>query len=349
MANLEPTQPREAPELSIVIPLYNEEESLPELRRRLSQILEQVNGTVEVLLVNDGSRDQSATLIRQVCGQDPRFRGIHFSRNFGHQAAVAAGLRFSEGRAVVVMDADLQDPPELVLQLVQRWREGFHVVYARHATRERESFIKRGAAHIFYRVLRHLARPEIPPDTGDFCLMDRRVVDLLNSMPERNRYIRGLRAWVGFRQTAVDFERPGRFAGEAKYTFRKSLALAINGIISLSKLPLRLATYFGLLVSFSSFCLAVIFIIEKFTVGSVIKGWASTVVIITFLGGVQLLTVGIIGEYISRIYDEVKQRPLFIVQELSNVERTPSAQAEASGAMVLPYAGRLEEGGLPPA
>jgi polyisoprenyl-phosphate glycosyltransferase len=325
MADLALTKRIGAPELSLVIPVYNEEESLPELRRRLSTIIDQVEGGAEVILVNDGSQDQTAALLRQICGQDPRFRAIHFSRNFGHQAAVAAGLRFSEGRAVVVMDADLQDPPELVLQLVARWREGFQVVYARHATRERESLIKRTAAHAFYRVLRRLARPEIPPDTGDFCLMDRRVVDLLNSMPERNRYIRGLRAWVGFRQTAVDFIRPGRFAGEPKYTFRKSLALAINGIVSLSKAPLRIATYIGLIVSFSSFCLAVVFIIEKFTVGSVIRGWASTVVIILFLGGVQLLTVGIIGEYISRIYDEVKQRPLFIVEELTNAGGPASA------------------------
>jgi len=330
MADLALTKRIGAPELSVVIPVYNEEENLAELQRRLGTIIDQVAGGAEVILVNDGSRDQTATLLRQICGQDPRFRGVHFSRNFGHQAAVAAGLRFSEGRAVVVMDADLQDPPELVLELLERWRAGFHVVYARHATRERESVIKRATAHTFYRVLRELAKPEIPPDTGDFCLMDRRVVDLLNSMPERNRYIRGLRAWVGFRQTAVDFVRPGRFAGEPKYTFRKSLALAINGIVSLSKAPLRIATYIGLIVSFSSFCLAVVFIIEKFTVGSVIRGWASTVVIILFLGGVQLLTVGIIGEYISRIYDEVKQRPLFIVEELTNAAPAAAALLERS-------------------
>jgi dolichol-phosphate mannosyltransferase len=336
MTDLAPTKRIGAPELSIVVPVYNEEESLTELRRRLSGIIEQVDGGAEVILVNDGSRDQTAVLMRQVCEQDIRFRGVHFSRNFGHQAAVAAGLRFAQGRAVVVMDADLQDPPELVLQLLDRWREGFHVVYARHASRERESVVKRAAAHAFYRVLRRLARPEIPPDTGDFCLMDRRVVDLLNSMPERNRYIRGLRAWVGFRQTAVDFVRPGRFAGEPKYTFRKSLALAINGVVSLSKAPLRIATYMGLIVSFSSFCLALVFIVEKFTMGSVVvRGWASTVVIVLFLGGVQLLTVGIIGEYISRIYDEVKQRPLFIVEELTNVTAPAStALLESSEAAV---------------
>jgi dolichol-phosphate mannosyltransferase len=308
----------QGPEVSLVIPVYNEEETLPELKKRLSGLLGQLGGPVEIILVNDGSRDRTAPLIREICESDPRFRGLHFSRNFGHQAAVAAGLHHARGRAVVVMDADLQDPPEVVLQLLEQWRKGFEVVYARHAVREREGPLKRAFAYLFYRVLRQLAKPEIPADTGDFCLMDRRVVDLLNAMPERNRYVRGLRAWVGFRQTAVDFVRQGRFAGAPKYTFRKSLALAINGIISLSKLPLRVATYFGLLVSFTSFVLAVFFIIQKLTGGYDIRGWASTVVIILFLGGVQLLTIGIIGEYISRIYDEVKQRPLYIVGEADN-------------------------------
>jgi glycosyltransferase involved in cell wall biosynthesis len=317
------------PELSIVIPVYNEEATLPELRRRLSELLPQVGGETEIILVNDGSRDETAAIVGQICRVDARFRGVHLSRNFGHQAAVTAGLRYSQGRAVVVMDADLQDPPDLVLQLLERWRAGFEVVYARHAARHREGPLKRVAAHVFYRVLRSLAKPEIPPDTGDFCLMDRKVVDLLNSMPERNRYIRGLRAWVGFRQTAVDFVRPGRFAGEAKYTFRKSLGLALNGVVSLSKAPLRVATYFGLLVSFTSFVLAAMFIVEKLTVGFEIKGWASTVVIMLFLGGVQLLTLGIIGEYISRIYDEVKQRPLFIVQSVDNIGDPPSMERQS--------------------
>jgi polyisoprenyl-phosphate glycosyltransferase len=312
-------------ELSLVVPVFNEEATLPELRGRLSEILPLVGGETEVILVNDGSRDATPELVSGICREDARFRGIHFSRNFGHQAAVAAGLRYSRGRAVVVMDADLQDPPQLVLSLLQKWREGYEVVYARHTRRDREGLLKRLFAFGYYRVLQRVAQHDVPSDTGDFCLMDRRVVDLLNTMPERNRYIRGLRAWVGFRQTAVDFERPGRFAGEPKYTFRKSLSLAVNGIISLSKAPLRIATWFGLMVSLTSFVLAVAFVIEKLTVGFEIRGWASTVVIILFLGGVQLLTIGIIGEYISRIYDEVKQRPLFVVRELENIEAQPAA------------------------
>jgi glycosyltransferase involved in cell wall biosynthesis len=319
------SRPGSSLELSIIIPVYNEEATLPELYRCVAEILPRVGGDAEVILVNDGSRDRSAAVIAGICRDDRRFRGVHFSRNFGHQAAVAAGLQHSRGRAVVVMDADLQDPPQLVLTLLERWREGHEVVYARHARREREGWLKRVLAFGYYRVLQRVAQHDVPADTGDFCLMDRKVVDLLNTMPERNRYIRGLRAWVGFRQTAVEFDRPARFAGEAKYTFRKSLALAVNGIISLSKAPLRIATWFGLIVSLTSFILAVAFVIEKLTVGFEIRGWASTVVIILFLGGVQLLTIGIIGEYISRIYDEVKQRPLYVVRQLDNMEAPAAA------------------------
>lgn len=312
-------------ELSIVVAAYNEEATLPELHRKLCEVLPLVEGDSEVILVNDGSRDGTGPLIARICGEDPRFRGIHFSRNFGHQAAVAAGLRYARGRAVVVMDADLQDPPHLILSLMEQWRQGFEVVYARHAKRQRESPLKRLLAFGYYRVLQRVAQHEIPADTGDFCLMDRRIVDLLNTLPERNRYIRGLRAWLGFRQTAVEFDRPARFAGEAKYTFGKSLALAVNGIVSLSKAPLRVATWFGLIVSAASFLLAVFYVIKKLTVGFPIRGWASTVVIMLFLGGVQLVTIGIIGEYISRIYDEVKRRPLYVVREFDNLDTEPAA------------------------
>jgi dolichol-phosphate mannosyltransferase len=312
-------------ELSIVVAAYNEEATLPELHRKLCEVLPLVEGDSEIILVDDGSRDGTGPLIARICREDPRFRGIHFSRNFGHQAAVAAGLRYARGRAVVVMDADLQDPPHLILSMMDQWRQGFEVVYARHAKRQRESRLKRLLAFGYYRVLQRVAQHEIPADTGDFCLMDRKIVDLLNTLPERNRYIRGLRAWLGFRQTAVEFDRPGRFAGEAKYTFGKSLALAVNGIVSLSKAPLRVATWFGLIVSGASFLLAVFYVIRKLTVGFPIRGWASTVVIMLFLGGVQLLTIGIIGEYISRIYDEVKRRPLYVVRELDNLDSPPAA------------------------
>jgi dolichol-phosphate mannosyltransferase len=306
------------PQLSVVVPLYNEEATVDELRRRLGEVLDRIEPDYEVLLVNDGSRDGTAEALKRIALTGSRWRAIHFSRNFGHQAAVAAGLRYATGQAVVVMDADLQDPPELLEQMLARWREGFEVVYAQRASREREGPLKRGLAWLYYRVLRAVAPMNIPTDTGDYCLMDRKVVDQLIALPERNRYIRGLRAWVGFRQTSVQFERAPRFAGEPKYTFRTSLGLGINGIISFSKAPLRIATWLGLLVSLMSFVLVVVFVIEKLTRGFDIRGWASTVVIILFLGGVQLLTIGIIGEYLSRIYDEVKQRPLYVVRDTDN-------------------------------
>lgn len=321
-----------APLLSVVVPVFNEEDTLEELHRRLSEVLGAIGGSYEVILVNDGSRDRTGEILGRICRPGGTFRAVHFSRNFGHQAAVAAGLRHTTGRAIVVMDADLQDPPELVHRLLERWRDGYQVVYAQHATRENEGPLKRGAAYLFYRLLQRLTPVKIPSDTGDFCLMDRQVVEVLNSMPERNRYVRGLRAWIGFRQTAVVFDRPARFAGEAKYTFRKSLALALDGVISFSKTPLRLATYLGFVVSALSFLLGVAFVIQRFTVGFEIRGWASTVVIVLFLGGVQLLTVGIIGEYLSRIYDEVKQRPLYVVADRDNFEAgVPEAARRTSG------------------
>ena len=310
--DIDPTAP--AVELSVVVPIYNEEDSLLEMHRRLSDVLGELGLSYEILLVDDGSRDRSAELIGDLVSQDPAIRGIHFSRNFGHQAALAAGLQHCAGRVVVVIDADLQDPPELIGDMLAKWREGYEVVYAQRAARRRESLVKRATAYAFYRILKRITPVEIPSDTGDFCLMDRRIVDLLNAMPERNRYVRGLRAWVGFRQTSVTFERAPRYAGEPKYTFAKSVGLAINGILSLSKLPLRLATYFGLLVSAASFILAIWFLVQRLSGQPLIRGWSSTVVIVLFLGGVQLLTIGIIGEYLSRIYDEVKGRPLYVVR-----------------------------------
>ena len=308
------------PELSVVVPVYNEEDSIGELARRLGEVLARVEPSHEVILVNDGSRDGTATALQRLCRPGSRYRAIHFSRNFGHQAAVAAGLRYATGQAVVVMDADLQDPPELLEPMLTRWREGYDVVYAQRVSRQDEGPFKRGFAWGFYRILHTLSPVEIPSDTGDFCLMSRAVVDVLIALPERNRYVRGLRAWAGFRQTAVPFDRPRRFAGQPKYAFRKSLSLALNGIISFSKTPLRLATWLGLFVSGASFLLGLWFIYLRLSgEGFEIRGWASTVVIILFLGGVQLLTIGIIGEYLSRIYDEVKQRPLYVVSASDNV------------------------------
>jgi len=304
-------------ELSAVVPVYNEEAGIAELHRRLGSVLQGLGLSYEIVLVNDGSRDRTPVLLDELASSDPTVRAVHFSRNFGHQAAVAAGLAHSRGQAIVVLDADLQDPPELISDLVARWREGWQIVYAQRSRRVGEPLSKRFFAWAFYRVARGLTDLDLPTDTGDFCLMDRVVVDLLNRMPERNRYIRGLRAWVGFRQTAVSFERAERFAGKVKYTFRKSLALALNGIFSLSKAPLRAATWLGLTISACSFLLALWAIYVRLTGGFTVPGWASTVVIMLFLGGVQLLTIGVIGEYLGRVYDEVKQRPLYVVARVS--------------------------------
>jgi polyisoprenyl-phosphate glycosyltransferase len=313
------------PQFSLVVPIYNEEANIPELYRRLKVVMAQLDGEVELILVNDGSRDRSLAFLRELHAHDPRCCYLSFSRNFGHQIAVTAGLNFARGRAIVVLDADLQDPPELILDMVQRWRQGYEVVYAQRTQRRKESWFKRLMAYAFYRVLRNLADVDIPTDTGDFCLMDRQVVDLLNAMPERDRYIRGLRAWVGFRQTAIPFERDPRFAGEEKYTFRKSFALAVNGLVSFSKVPLRISTYIGLMAAAIALLMAILVLYWRFFApNSPLTGYATIVIAIFFLGAVQLISIGILGEYIGRIYEEVKGRPLYTLSEVQGFTPKPA-------------------------
>jgi dolichol-phosphate mannosyltransferase len=257
-------------------------------------------------------------MLDALCKSDPRFTALHFSRNFGHQAAVTAGLHAVTGKCAVIIDADLQDPPELIVEMMAKRREDFDVVYAVRRARAGETRLKRWTAHWFYRILGKLTEVEVPPDSGDFCLLDRQVIDVLNSMPERNRYVRGLRAWVGFRQTAVEFDRAERFAGETKYPLGRMISLAFDGIFSLSKAPLRLSIYFGVFCAGLSFLLGVFFALQKITgTFGTVKGWASTIVTILFLGGIQLISLGAIGEYIGRSYDEVKQRPLYIIARKS--------------------------------
>jgi dolichol-phosphate mannosyltransferase len=311
------TEPRDEPVLiSLVIPVYNEEAALDALFATIRDRLAAIGVSYEVVLIDDGSGDRTGEMIVEMTRRDHRFRSVHFSRNFGHQAAVTAGLHFARGSAVVVMDADLQDPPELLGPMIARWREGYHVVYAQRVKRHAEGVLKRGIAFAYYRLLQHLTDVDIPADTGDFCLMDRRVVDLLNRMPERNRYLRGLRAWLGFRQTAVQFERPPRIAGEPKYTLFKSLGLGINGIVAFSRVPLRIATYLGMTASAFSIVLTIWAVYQRLVGNDTVRGWASTLVVILLLGGVQLLMIGIVGEYLSRIYDEVKQRPMYVIGDL---------------------------------
>ncbi|QIR37875.1 glycosyltransferase family 2 protein [Tolypothrix sp. PCC 7910] len=306
------------PKYSFIVPIYNEEDNIEEMYRRISQVMNRMDGDVELCLVNDGSRDRSLQMMRDLHQKDPRVVYLSLARNFGHQIAVTAGLNFVRGQVVVILDADLQDPPELIPDMVEKWRQGYQIVYAQRIQRRKEGWFKRFTAFAFYRILKQLADVDIPTDTGDFCLLDRKVVDLLNSMPERNRYIRGLRAWVGFNQVAIKFERDPRFAGDVKYTFRKSLALAINGLVSFSKVPLRLSTYMGFFAALISLFMSLMVLYWRLIQPhSPLTGMAIILMAIFFLGAVQLVSIGILGEYIGRIYEEVKERPLYTLAEIA--------------------------------
>jgi glycosyltransferase involved in cell wall biosynthesis len=312
------------PVFSFILPIFNEEETLAEAYRRLTALLERLKDAGEIILVDDGSNDRSLEMMRDLHQRDPRVRYISLARNFGHQIAITAGLRFAQGDAVVVLDADLQDPPELVPEMVARWRAGYHVVYAQRTSRQREGAAKKLSAYLYYRLLRLLTRVDIPADTGDFCLMDRKVVDVLNALPERARYLRGLRAWIGFRQTAVPFEREPRFAGDVKYTFRKSFNLAVAGIVSFSRVPLRLATYLGLIVAgFALLMIVVVLYWRFFHPAAPLIGYTIITAAIFFLSAVQLLCLGILGEYVGRVYEEVKGRPIFTVKEIAGITVAP--------------------------
>ena len=305
------------PKYSFIVPVYNEEKTLPELYRRISAVMDRLDAEVELILVNDGSRDRTLQILRDLHKQDLRVCYLSLARNFGHQIAVTAGLNFVRGQAVVILDADLQDPPELIPDMIEKWRQGYQVIYAQRTQRLQEGWFKRLTAYVFYRILNHLADVDIPTDTGDFCLMDRQVVDVLNSMSERNRYIRGLRSWVGFQQTSIRFERDPRFAGEVKYTFRKSFGLAINGLVSFSRVPLRISTYVGLLSAVMAILMAGLVLYWRLSaLHSPLTGFATIAIAIFFLGAVQLVSIGILGEYVGRIYEEVKGRPLYTVAEV---------------------------------
>lgn len=316
------------PIFSFILPVFNEEETLEETYRRVAGIVDVLEADGEIIMVDDGSRDRSLEMMRDLRRRDPRVCYISLARNFGHQIAVTAGLRFAQGDAVVVLDADLQDPPELIPAMIAKWREGYQVIYAKRTARRREGPTKKLFAYLFYRVLRLLTDVDIPADTGDFCLMDRKVVDVLNALPERGRYLRGLRAWIGFRQTAVPFEREPRFAGEVKYTFRKSFSLAINGIVSFSRVPLRLATYLGLLVAVCALVMVVVVIYWRFFhPAAPLIGYTIITAAIFFLAAVQLFCLGILGEYLGRIYEEVKGRPLFTLKEVAGLGGIPGFNA----------------------
>ncbi len=303
-----------APLLSVVVPLYNEELNIHELYHRLVTTLEDLGGPHELLFVDDGSRDATPRLLDAIQEKDPRVTVIHLSRNFGHQPAVSAGLDHARGRAVVVMDGDLQDPPEALPEFVRRWEEGFDVVYAVRAKRK-ETVVKRIGYFTFYRLMNAISEFEIPLDSGDFCLMDRKVVDALKALPERTRFVRGLRTFVGFRQTGLVYERAARAAGRPKYTFRALVGLAINGLVSFSSYPLRLMTYVGISIALLAAFLTAWVFVDAFMNHSAPRGWASVIVTVLFLGSIQMVGMGIIGEYVRLIFLESKGRPSYIVGE----------------------------------
>lgn len=322
--------------ISVVIPCFNEEEVFPELVRRLAAAAPSWGEPWEILFVNDGSEDATWEKIVAQHARDPRFKGINFTRNFGHQIAVSAGLGHAIGDCVVVMDADLQDPPEELARFIAKWKEGYEVVFAVRRKRK-ESVLKKIAYAGFYRVLAGIANIEIPLDSGDFCVMDRKVVQALNSMPERNRFVRGLRAWAGYRQTGLEYERSSRAAGAPKYTLWKLFKLAADGIFSFSTVPLRLATWLGLLVSFAAFIGIGLVIFQKIWpvtygrwMGTPPEGFTTTLCVILFLGGVGLICLGIIGEYLGRIYEEVKHRPQWLVRDRIGLTDRPVPSANGS-------------------
>jgi len=300
---------------SIIAPIFNERDNIPELHRRVSEVMNSTDEPWELVLVDDGSTDGSTDMILELAKRDKHIRPVIFARNFGHQIAITAGWDYARGDAVVVIDADLQDPPELVLEMAKKWKEGYEVVYAVRAEREGESWFKLWTASLFYRIIFRITDVKIPLDTGDFRLMDRKVVNVLKSMRERHRFPRGMSAWVGFKQIGVEYKRAARVAGETKYPFRKMFRLALNAITGFSYFPLQVATYIGFF-SAGIAAIAIPVVIYMRVNGSLaFEGQATTLIAVLFLGGVQLISLGILGEYIGRLYDEAKGRPLYIVRD----------------------------------
>ncbi len=310
------------PKYSVIAPVFNEHECLPEFYKRVKTVMDSTKSSWELLLVDDGSSDGSTGIILGLAEKDNRVRPLIFARNFGHQIAVTAGMDHALGEAVIVIDADLQDPPEVMLELISKWKEGYQVAYAVRRKRAGESWFKLTTASFFYRLIYRITDVKIPLDTGDFRLLDRQVVDAMGSMRERHRFLRGMAAWVGFRQTGVLYDRQERFAGHTKYPLRKMLLLAVNAITGFSYFPLQLATYFGFIAAGISIIAIPVVAILRLTSSEAFLGQATTLVAVLFLGGVQLICVGILGEYIGRIYDEVKGRPLYILNK--NIKKQES-------------------------
>ena len=308
--------------LSIIVPAFNEEEVLPEFYRRVSAMAEGIDAAAELIFINDGSTDQTLSLLQELKAGDPRVAILDLSRNFGKEIAMTAGLDHAHGDAVVVIDADLQDPPELIPEMLRQWQEGYDVVYAKRTSRAGESAMKKFTAHIFYRLIRRMSRVDIPPDTGDFRLLSRRAVDALVGLREQHRFMKGLFAWVGYPQKAILYERDARFDGETKWNFTGLWNFAIEGITSFSILPLKMASYVGVITALSAFVYGIFIIVQTLLFGNPVAGYPSLLVAVLFLGGIQLIALGVIGEYLGRMFDETKGRPLYLLKGYQPADRS---------------------------
>lgn len=326
------SRPAEGIRYSLIIPVFNEEAVLPLLLHRLEKLLATLDAPAEAIFVDDGSRDTSSIILEAKAKHDPRFRFIRLSRNFGHQIAITAGMDAASGDAIVVMDADLQDPPEVIGEMIARWKEGYEIVQARRLSRDGESTFKKKTASIFYRLLGKLSSIDIPRDVGDFRLIDRKVLEAFQAMPERDRFVRGMFAWLGFKQCEVAFHRPARAAGETKYPFFKMLRLAVNGVVSFSDAPLKLAIWAGAAVSMLAVLYGLYAIATGLFTDHAVRGWTSTVVIVSFLCGLNMLLTGMVGLYVGRIYSEVKQRPLYVVAKRAGFEAAAKHDAKSTTA-----------------
>lgn len=317
---------------SIIVPMYNEEEVIDHTYGRLKEVMDYSGEPYELIFVNDGSRDRTMEKAGLIASADPNVRLIDFSRNFGHQIAISAGMDYAKGDAIVVIDADLQDPPEVILQMIAKWKEGYEVVYGRRLKRKGETLFKKLTALAFYRLLRSMTNVEIPLDTGDFRLIDRKVCDVLRSLKEKNRFVRGLISWIGFRQTSVEYVREERFAGETKYPLKKMIGFALDAITSFSHKPLKIATYLGFFLSLGSFVYLIVILYQRLFTSTTSEGWTTIVGLNLLFNGIILILLGVIGEYIGRIYDESKSRPLYIVREThgyaEQAEKDESARLE---------------------
>ncbi|MFD0958313.1 glycosyltransferase [Paenibacillus chungangensis] len=316
---------------SIIVPMYNEEEVIEHTYERLKEVMGRTGESYELLFVNDGSKDRTVDLVRMICEFDPHVRLIDFSRNFGHQIAITAGMDHAHGEAIVIIDADLQDPPEVILDMIAKWKEGYEVVYGQRLKRKGETVFKKLTAMAFYRLLRSMTTVDIPIDTGDFRLIDRKVCDVLRGLKEKNRFVRGLISWIGFRQTSVEYVREERFAGETKYPLRKMLRFAMDGITSFSYKPLRIAAYLGFMLSLGSFIYLLVIVFQRLFTDTTEAGWASLMALSLLFNGIILILLGVMGEYIGRIYDESKGRPLYIIRDRHGYPASSSeAEAEES-------------------